>query len=137
MRCDFRLIEGTASDYKCRLCGRTIPNVSMPLVANCRVAVDAKEAPQNWRKALNFAKAVFNQLPLTAEACMAWDRTKAFRSQPEIEAIASICKACPLFNGEICTHRDCGCAIDEGRAAWWSKIAWKSQKCPDEPPQWT
>lgn len=89
------------------------------------------------RSALNFAKAVFNQAPLVAEAILTGDESAAFRSREEIEAIAAICKGCSLFNGHVCTHQNCGCAIDEERSAWWSKIAWKSQRCPDDPPRWT
>lgn len=140
--CDFQRIEQT-NDYRCvrEGCGRIIRDVAqLPIWAAC-ANQDLPEtprpaAPAGWQKVLNFAKAAFNQAPLVAEAILTGDEAKAFRSQAEIEAIANICKSCPLFNGSICTHGDCGCSIDAERNAWWSKIAWRSQSCPDDPPRW-
>lgn len=93
---------------------------------------DCPAGPPLWRRAINFAGAVFHQAPLTAEAILTGDESKAYRSQEEIEAIASICKSCPLFNGEICTHPSCGCGINPNGDAFFSKLAWKSQNCPDK-----
>ena len=92
--------------------------------------------PGLWRKAVNFAAAALKQAPLFVEAAVTRDESKAFRSAGEIERIAEICKACPLFNGEVCTHKNCGCTISADRSAWLSKLAWRSTKCPDDPPKW-
>lgn len=92
--------------------------------------------PAIYQKAINFAKAVFNQIPLATAAILTGDESKAFRSQAEIEAIAKTCQSCPLFNGQVCTHKDCGCPIDQDRNRWWSKVAFKSAFCPDNPPRW-
>lgn len=104
-----------------------------PPPRNCRASM---VGPAFYERAINFAKAVFTQTPLVAEAVLTGDESKAFRSAEEIERIAAICKPCPLFNGDICTHAKCGCNIDAKRAAWWNKLAWKSQQCPDNPPRW-
>lgn len=85
---------------------------------------------------MNFAKAVFSQATLGVEAFLSDEELKITRSAEEIEAIAAICKACPLFNGKVCTHSNCGCPIDADRNIWWNKLAWKSQRCPDDPPRW-
>lgn len=82
-------------------------------------------------RAINFTKAVFKQLPLVGLAIVTGDESRAFRSQEEIEGIAGICKACPLFDGERCTHRNCGCPVNADRSQFWSKLAYKSQSCPD------
>jgi hypothetical protein len=89
------------------------------------------------QRAVNFAKAVFDQAPLVIEFAVTGDESVAFRSREEIETISAVCKACPLFNGKICTHQNCGCVIDEERSGWWSKIAYRSAHCPDNPPRWT
>lgn len=100
--------------------------------ARCR----AIHGPTLIERAINFASAAFAQAPLMAASILTDDEKKAFRTREEIEAIAGICRSCPLFDGEICTHKDCGCYIDDGRNRWWSKIAWKSAHCPDNPPRW-
>ncbi|HUY91689.1 MAG TPA: hypothetical protein VMV10_23305 [Pirellulales bacterium] len=93
-------------------------------------------APALWRKAINFTAAVFAQAPLAVEALLTGDETRAVRSREEIERIAAICKACPLFDGERCTHKHCGCPVNADRNAFLSKLAWKSQRCSDNPPRW-
>lgn len=120
------------------ICGRCGKAYDWPagMAAPIRECLTALDGPSLLRRANNFAAAVFKQAPLVAAAALTGDEAKAFRSQAEIEAISNTCKACPLFNGDICTHKDCGCPIDTKRDAWWSKIAWKSQHCPDEPPRW-
>lgn len=105
----------------------------------CFAECESPEAPKGPAlhvRALNFAKAIFSQAPLVAEALITGDESRSIRSQAEIEQIAAICRGCPLFDGERCTHKNCGCPIDTERNAWWSKIAWRSQRCPDDPPRW-
>lgn len=92
--------------------------------------------PALWRKAANFASAVLAQAPLIAKALLTGDEAQAFRSPEEIEEIAEICRGCSLFNGEVCTHKNCGCQISADRNVWLSKLAWRSQTCPDDPPRW-
>lgn len=92
--------------------------------------------PSLWKKAVNFTAAALKQAPLFAEAAWTGDESKAFRSPEEIERIAAICQNCSLFNGEICTHKNCGCTINTDRSAWLSKLAWRSTQCPDDPPRW-
>ena len=94
-------------------------------------------APPLVKRALNFVRAAFGQAPLAIEAIIEGDSSIAFRSREEIERIAAICKACPLFDGQVCTHRNCGCTISADRNEFWSKLAWRSQRCPDDPPRWT
>ncbi len=148
MNCDFQPIEGT-TDYRCARegCERIVRHVTqLPIFAPCRapgymstadLTIEAAhQPPPIWAKAINFAKAVFHQLPLVAEAILTGDESKAFRSREEIEAIAATCKACPLFDGQVCTHPDCGCPIDEERTRWLSKLAYRASTCPDNQPRW-
>ena len=108
--------------------------VSHPLpVRNCGEGLSGHPF---LKRAINFAKAAFRQVPLVAEYVLTGDEARAFRSQAEIEAIAKVCKACPLFNGDVCTHKNCGCPIDKDRSRWWSKVAFKSAFCPDTPRRW-
>lgn len=97
----------------------------------CPKADSVHVSPALWQKAINFAGAILAQAPLAAEALLTGDESRAFRSQEEIETIAAICKSCPLFNGEVCTHKSCGCTISADRNAFWSKLAYKSQSCPE------
>lgn len=140
--CDWQPTE-TAEQWRCSTCGkqRSWKGPDSPPLRNCGnnntyEPQPIREPPPNWQKAINFTKAIFNQAPLVGIALLTLDESKAFRNEAEIAAIANICKACPLFNGQVCTHQNCGCAIDEERSAWWSKIAWRSQQCPDNPPRW-
>ena len=53
------------------------------------------------------------------------------RTDEEIEAILEICHACPsgLFNGSFCESLACGCFLNKKKH--FSKIAWKSESCPE------
>lgn len=53
------------------------------------------------------------------------------RTDSEIEAILEICHACPsgLFNGSYCESLACGCFLNKKKH--FSKIAWKSENCPE------
>lgn len=120
--------------FRCSICGHELPDLwLLPAFAaqlTCpKGCTDG--GPPLWKRAANFASAVFHQAPLMADAVLSGDESKAFRSKEEIESIAAICGSCPLFNGEICTHPSCGCPVSADRAEFWSKLAWKSQKCPD------
>ena len=119
--------------YRCRHCGHV---TQTPIFRECTCPPEPRQAPAPLVRAINFAKAVFSQVALSAESLFSDEEIKLTRSPEEIKEIAAICKACPLFDGKVCTHGDCGCPIDEDRAVWWSKIAWKSQHCPDNPPKW-
>ncbi|HEX4000635.1 MAG TPA: hypothetical protein VHX65_18955 [Pirellulales bacterium] len=50
-------------------------------------------------------------------------------TQQQIDARLAICKACPLFDGAICRHADCGCRIRQQRS-FFNKLAWADQSCP-------
>lgn len=126
--------------FRCPRCGHEeVSEVfqSWQLHRHCPALKPTDEAPSIMQRAVNFAKSVFAQAPLVAEALLTGDESAAFRSKEEIEAIAAVCKTCPLFNGQVCTHRDCGCVIDEERSVMWSKIAYRSAHCPDNPPRWS
>lgn len=145
--CQFEPLENGA--FRCATCGFTTrrfpPDVTAASIArSCPFGRELfpEETPEPppppgfWRRAANFAAAALKQAPLFVEAALTGDETVALRSPAEIERIAAICKACPLFNGEVCTHKNCGCQISADRSAWLSKLAWRSQKCPDDPPKW-
>lgn len=55
---------------------------------------------------------------------------------PEVyDARLAVCRECPLYRDNHCTHRNCGCQLaSESRmtgALWWA-----SKQCPDSPPRW-
>lgn len=141
MNCTFEQTDRQGV-YRCSGCGFTTKPLSCDahsIVRECKSPAAAQPAgtisPALWQKAVNFTGAVFAQLPLAAEAILTGDESKAFRNREEIEAIAATCRACPLFDGERCTHQSCGCPVLADRSVFWSKIAWKSQNCPDG--RWT
>lgn len=111
--------------------GRNCPAGEPQIVPEDGAVLVPPGPPPLVHRAMNFAKAIFSQVALSAEALLGDEEIKLVRSKEEIEAISAICKACPLFNGKVCTHDSCGCPIDADRAVWWNKLAWKSQKCPD------
>lgn len=133
---DHNWIDNIDGTITCSVCGltRRLAFGKKPRGA-CPAAAPQPE-PSLLRKAANFAAAALKQAPLFVEALLTGDETGAFRSADEIAKIADICKTCPFFSGEICTHEKCGCAISADRSAWLSKLAWRSQRCPDDPPRW-
>lgn len=65
----------------------------------------------------------------------AWARWTAAgmprRTPVEVDHIRFICRECEFFDGDICTHKRCGCSVKQGR--WWGdKVAWATEHCPVE-----
>jgi hypothetical protein len=52
-------------------------------------------------------------------------------TRDELENRLAICEQCPLLVNQVCTHKDCGCGIRGDRGTFWSKLAWRSETCPD------
>src|SRR4029434_4501387 len=50
-------------------------------------------------------------------------------TQDETDRRLAICKACPLFNGRLCTHESCRCNINSD-LEFLHKLAWAAQRCP-------
>jgi hypothetical protein len=48
-------------------------------------------------------------------------------SEEEYQARIAVCQTCPLYVGNRCTHKTCGCRV---QGDWIAKARWKSQKCP-------
>lgn len=129
MNCDWQP-TGNGNEKKCRRCTNRVFTDDPPerCYGEC---LNPPDGPPLVERARNFAKAVFRQLPITAVAIIKRDESIAFRSREEIQSLAAICKQCPLFNGQVCTHQNCGCVIDEERSEYWSKLAYRSTSCPD------
>ena len=50
-------------------------------------------------------------------------------TQEEISHRLTICKTCPLFVANTCSHDSCGCAIKDTQT-FMNKLYWADQKCP-------
>ena len=138
MNCDWAADESNQRIKRCRRdgCNRVVVTDYPP--DRCYGECSSPHvAPPMVKRALNFVRAAFGQAPLLIEAALTGNSDVAFRSREEVERIAEICKTCPLFDGERCTHKNCGCDISPDRNAFWSKLAWKSETCPYDPPRWT
>lgn len=137
-RCEFTPLGG--KKHRCIHCGYVTP----PLRAGKRIArrclVDARPAtsggPSTARKIATFASAVKRWIAAGSPT----------RSDSEVERIVSLaCHHCPLFNGSICTHRNCGCRIQtpkQERKEWTirgilskslqNKARMATEDCPDK-----
>jgi hypothetical protein len=52
-------------------------------------------------------------------------------TRDELQQRLAACETCPLLVDGRCTHAACGCPISGDRSAYWSKLAWASEGCPD------
>src|ERR1700722_14719372 len=117
--------------YRCAACGLVVridDSDPLPIRHHCRLrqaqpsgggvtvanAATKRNTPRGLvRRAMNFALAAFGHLLRGAPTC----------PQVEIDSRLSICRACSLFNGSICTHEDCGCHVTRQRR-FLNKLAW-------------
>jgi hypothetical protein len=52
------------------------------------------------------------------------------RTDEQVEELRGICRSCTeFFDGEICTHKSCGCKVAKG--SWFGdKLKWTTEHCP-------
>jgi len=86
-------------------------------------AIARKKSPGIFRRASNYLTAM-----------KAWEAAgKPTRSQREItEILDNHCRLCRWYNAEkkICSHHNCGCAVNEKSKGWVNKIAAATESCP-------
>lgn len=131
--CSFEPIPDTL-DCRCTRCG-TVFHDAQPdeLVVLC--PKEGLGQPPAVYRLLNFGKALGRHWIDMAAKRLAGEPQAAYRTTQEMEAILAKCAKCPLFNGKVCTHVDCGCPIT-AQKKWFSKLAWASEHCPKDPPEW-
>ena len=106
--------------HRCERCkGESTSRYENPalLKATCSAAPDG---PSLAKRARNFAR------DSIAHASDGFVQV----SDEERAARLATCKACPLFNGTICTHTECGCPMSDEKR-FFDALAWRSKKCPD------
>ena len=116
---------------KCTGCGKDLSHVKQfPYGHGCgyvtyedgsfRVAAEKPDAPprilaRGWNYARAWIRWVADGRPV--------------RSGESVEALRSICRECRFFDGNICTHKKCGCNVAQGH--WWGdKLRWATEHCP-------
>jgi hypothetical protein len=117
MHCEFELVDSDKPEnHRCRRCGRVVasPGPSHRIHARCSAS-----PPGLGRRLFNFGKAAIAHAASGLPTC----------TQEQIDARLAICRACPLFDGSICRHADCGCRIGQQRK-FLNKLAWADQSCP-------
>lgn len=108
--------EGRAR-HRCEGCGVTTAPILPTSKVVCRCE---KKPPGMLQRAMNFAQAAAVHVVTGLDTVSAEQRAERL----------AICKACPLYNGNICTHSKCGCGISE-QATFIDKLNWASSTCPD------
>lgn len=71
------------------------------------------------KRLFNFLKALLIHLKNHSPTC----------TKKEIKDRYEICKGCGFFDGSICTHHKCGCAINT-QDVFFNKLSWADQECP-------
>jgi len=115
--------EGRAR-HRCEGCGVVTGAVLAASVSagkvRCRCRRSAGEGqPGVVQRVVNFVREVARHARGGFVAVS--DETRANR--------LAVCQACPLFDGKICTHKNCGCSIKR-TAEWIDKLSWASSACP-------
>lgn len=132
VNCAWEVDPNDARVKTCKREGCTNRIVSDHAPERCYAACESPTiAPPMVKRALNFVRAALGQAPLVGAALVHWDSSEAFREPDEVQAIAAICRACPLLVDGVCTHHECGCPVNSDRNKFMSKLAWKSERCPD------
>jgi hypothetical protein len=103
-------------EYRCDRCGRIVASRH----GQTRIHARCNSSPPSLvKRTMNFAGALVNHVA----------RGMPTAPQAEIDRRLAICKSCPLFDGAICRHADCGCRISQARK-FFNKLAWADQSCP-------
>jgi hypothetical protein len=112
--------------HKCANCGREVGSKYADPGMLTAICSEDPGKPGLIRRAMNFTRAAVGHA------------RSGFRrvSDEAREERRAICSKCPLFDGSICTHKDCGCPIKDS-SAFIDKLSWASSKCPLDPPKWT
>lgn len=114
-------------NWVCPSCHTQIPMKESEFPVHCVcgfVAVSPetkREGPPSFvRRVRNFARA-------TSRYVVAG---RPQRSEIEInEILETHCKTCEYYDGQICTHKDCGCPVARA-GRWRNKLAWATESCP-------
>jgi hypothetical protein len=112
MLCDFENIGPKL--HRCRRCGHEQPSRyddPKMLKRQC--------GPSLSQKVGNFAAATVQHVASGL----------AVVTREERDRRAEICRGCPLFDGRICTHSDCGCPVS-AEQRFIDKLSWASSECP-------
>lgn len=96
----------------CEVCGFTTDKIN-PFRAVC------KTPPSLLTKIGNFIPALTHHVMTGMKKC----------TQEEIGRRLNICKDCPLFVANTCSHDSCGCNIKDTQT-FFNKLYWADQKCP-------
>lgn len=95
----------------------------------CAIQPDrpAPPTPSMFRRVVNLTSASIMHAYKGFQTC----------SEEEIQKRFAICsggqdgEACTYYNGQICTHNNCGCRItNSGNLKFLHKLGWADQKCP-------
>ena len=114
------IIKDDMTETTCPECGYRQKAKSFPHKCElCESTFKENEKPGLGRRLLNFSTAWISHITKGSPTC----------TQEEIDERYAICKVCDLFNGRMCTHKRCGCTVQEQKA-FLNKIAWKDQTCP-------
>jgi len=106
----------------CPNCGRYWgESVLWPISCDCGGQFYEGELlpPDVLKKGINYAKS--------------WGRWiiagRPKRSDSDVINLRAICNLCDLFDGDVCTHRKCGCSVAQGN--WFGdKLVWETESCP-------
>jgi len=109
--------DGARWRHQCALCKLFVRN-QQATIPCARVEV-ALQPPSLPRRLANFAQAATKHLVAGMPQALPF----------EIERRFTICQACELFDGRICTHSSCGCHVSSS-ANFLNKLAWAEQQCP-------
>ncbi len=93
---------------------------------NCGYVTKFQDAIRTCKPRPSFGQRVANFIPAIAGHILA-GRPKC--TQEEIDWRLAICKECPLFVANTCSHENCGCAIKDTQT-FFNKLYWADQECP-------
>ena len=124
------MIPGTGK-WTCQNCGNVGYNVPVGISVICKCGfVDSQGEevlqenpipPSILRKGTNYI-----------QAWIKWVRAgRPERTDEQVQELRQICQGCPMFNGQICTHENCGCNVTSSGSILGDKLRWLSESCPD------
>lgn len=130
--CPFVLIgqEGAKWRHECPLCGRSelFPSKESHLLKSVCTAQAAPAGSRPPRRPPSVIRRSINLLRDSARHISGGSRKVNDATR---QARLAACQSCiKHFDGEVCTHPQCGCPMTDKRNGWRDALSWESKRCP-------
>jgi len=117
--------------WTCPNCGNVGYNVPIGISVTCKCGYKDLQGKE-IKQANPIPPSILRRGKNYIQAWQRWRRAgRTIRSDEQVAYLRTICQECPRFNGQICTHQNCGCDVTGSGSIFGDKLRWLSESCPD------